>query len=97
MEIYGMRFRCNSVITTTVTLPAVSVVSSSANLQLWNFKATGTAMAAEIRGTSDDTWSETGIIWSIQPAFGAALDIKTLNSASTGLWYQWDIAIPRTI
>jgi hypothetical protein len=73
------------------SIPAGSSISS-ASLQLWNWKATGAAMPAELRGGSVDSWTETGITWNTQPVFGAALVTQTLDSASTGLWYNWDIS-----
>jgi 2',3'-cyclic-nucleotide 2'-phosphodiesterase (5'-nucleotidase family) len=72
-------------------IPASATITG-ANLQLWNFKATGPAMAAELLGGSDDSWTETGINWSNQPAFGASLATRTLDSAVTALWYQWDVS-----
>jgi len=65
---------------------------SGAILQLWNWKSTGASMPAEVHGASDDSWTETGIKWNNQPAFGtAALDTQTLNAGNTALWYNWDV------
>jgi 2',3'-cyclic-nucleotide 2'-phosphodiesterase/3'-nucleotidase/5'-nucleotidase len=64
---------------------------SSANLQLWNWKATGAALPAEVRGGTDDGWTETGITWNTQPAFGPALATQTLAAGSSNLWYDWNV------
>jgi hypothetical protein len=64
---------------------------SSASLQLWNWKSTGAALPAEVCGGNDDTWSETGITWNTQPAYGAALSSQTLAAGTTNLWYNWDV------
>ncbi|HUJ16750.1 MAG TPA: MBG domain-containing protein [Nitrospirota bacterium] len=65
---------------------------SGASLQLWDWKATGAALPAEVRGGSDDTWTETGITWNTQPALGAAaLDTQTLAAATANLWYNWNV------
>ncbi|MFA7061944.1 MAG: MBG domain-containing protein, partial [Pedobacter sp.] len=72
-------------------LPA-GITIASANLQLWNWKVAGASMPSEVRGGSDDSWTETGINWSNQPGYGAALITQTLDSTSTNIWYQWDIS-----
>jgi 2',3'-cyclic-nucleotide 2'-phosphodiesterase (5'-nucleotidase family) len=65
---------------------------SSASLQLWDWKATGASMPAEVRGGSDDSWTETGITWATQPVLsGTALDTQTLAAGTANLWYNWDV------
>jgi 2',3'-cyclic-nucleotide 2'-phosphodiesterase (5'-nucleotidase family) len=71
-------------------IPAGSTISS-ATLQLWNWKSTGAALPVEVRGASSDSWTETGITWNSQPAFGAVLDTQTLAAGSSNLWYYWNI------
>ena len=41
-------------------------------------------------GGADDTWTESGLTWNTQPAFGAALDTQTLAQTSS-LWYSWNV------
>jgi hypothetical protein len=65
---------------------------SAASLQLWDWKATGAALPAEVHGGNDDSWTETGITWNSQPAFGAtALDTQTLAVGTSNVWYNWDV------
>jgi hypothetical protein len=49
-------------------------------------------MSAEIRGGADDSWTETGITWGTQPAFGAAIATQSLDPATSNVWYQWDVS-----
>ncbi len=71
-------------------IPAGATITS-ANLQLWNWKVAGAPMPAEVRGGTDDTWTETGTTWNTQPAFGAVVSTQTLDSAASNIWYQWDV------
>jgi len=71
-------------------IPAGMTVSS-ANLKLWNWKSTGASLPAEVHGGNDDTWTETGITWNSQPAFGASLSSQTLVSGTSNVWYNWDV------
>ena len=71
-------------------LPSGTAISSAV-LQLWDWKAAGASLPTEVRGGVDDGWTETGITWSSQPAFGAALDTQTLVSGTSNLWYNWDV------
>lgn len=71
------------------TLPAGTNITG-ATLQLWNFRAAGAALPVEARGGADDSWTETGLTWNTQPAFGAALDTQTLAQTSS-LWYGWNV------
>jgi 2',3'-cyclic-nucleotide 2'-phosphodiesterase (5'-nucleotidase family) len=72
------------------TLPAGTAITG-ATLQLWNYKSTGAALPVEVRGSSTDTWTETGLNWNNQPLFGSALATQTLASGATNLWYSWDV------
>ena len=45
----------------------------------------------EVRGATDDTWTETGVTWNNQPAFGSVLDTQTLSSGTTNVWYNWNV------
>ena len=71
------------------SLPAGTNITG-ATLQLWNFRAAGAALPVEARGGADDTWTESGLTWNTQPAFGAALDTQTLAQTSS-LWYSWNV------
>ena len=71
-------------------LPAGATITS-ATLQLYDWGAAGAALPTEVRGGSDDTWTETGINWNNQPAFGAALATQTLAANTYNLWYNWDV------
>ena len=72
-------------------IPSGATISDAA-LQLWDWKSTGAALPAEVRGGNDDSWTEGGINWSNQPAFGAtALDTQTLAAGQTALWYNWNV------
>jgi hypothetical protein len=72
------------------SLPAGPTVTG-ATLQLWNFSAAGAAMPAEVRSSSDDAWTEAGITWNTQPAFGSPLDTVTFAAGATNLWYSWNV------
>ena len=72
------------------TLPAGQAVTG-ATLQLWNWKATGAALAAEVEGATSDTWTETGLTWNTQPAFGSALDTQTFAAGAANLYYNWNV------
>jgi hypothetical protein len=71
-------------------IPAGSTISG-ATLQLWNWKSTGAALPVEVHGATDDTWTETGLNWSNQPALGSVLDTQTLASGTTNVWYGWNV------
>jgi 2',3'-cyclic-nucleotide 2'-phosphodiesterase (5'-nucleotidase family) len=74
------------------SIPSSAVVSS-ATLQLYNWKSTGEAVPAEAHAGTDDTWTETGITWSTQPAFDAVdvLDTQTLAAGAINVWYSWNV------
>ena len=44
-----------------------------------------------MRGGTTDTWTETGINWNNQPAFGPQLSTQTLAAGTVNLWYNWDV------
>lgn len=71
-------------------IPAGSTISSAV-LQMWNWKSTGPALPVEARGSATDTWTETGITWSSQPALGSVLDTQTLASGVSNAWYYWNL------
>lgn len=65
------------------------VVGARLKLSCW--KAGVGDMPATVHGADDDTWTETGLTWNNQPAYGAALDTLTLAAGQTGIWYGWDV------
>jgi 2',3'-cyclic-nucleotide 2'-phosphodiesterase (5'-nucleotidase family) len=71
-------------------LPAGAEVAG-ARLKLYCWKAGTADMAATVHGADDDSWTETGITWNNQPAWGAPLAAATLTAGRTGLWYTWDV------
>jgi hypothetical protein len=71
-------------------IPAGSTITSAV-LQLWNWKSTGAAMPVEVRSSTTDTWTETGITYNNQPVLGNVLDTQTLASGVTNAWYSWDV------
>jgi 2',3'-cyclic-nucleotide 2'-phosphodiesterase (5'-nucleotidase family) len=72
------------------TLPAGLSVTA-ASLQLWNWKSTGASLPTEVRGITDDTWTETGLTYNNQPALGTVLDTVTLAAGATDLTYGWSV------
>jgi hypothetical protein len=72
------------------TIPAGATITS-ANLQMYCWKATGSNMDTSCHSSTDDTWLETGINWNTQPAYGSALDTKTLAVGVTSVWYSWNV------
>jgi len=74
-------------------LPSGSTIIGAA-LQMYCWKATGPAIAAEVRGGSDDSWIESGtggLTWNTQPGYGSVLDTQTLAAGAANLWYSWDV------
>lgn len=71
------------------SIPANSTITS-ATLQLWNWKSTGPAFPVEVRG-APDSWTETGITWTSQPAPGDVLDTQTLAAGTANAWYSWNV------
>jgi 2',3'-cyclic-nucleotide 2'-phosphodiesterase (5'-nucleotidase family) len=63
---------------------------TSAKLRLYCWKAQGGDMDAAVHGVADG-WTETGLTWSNQPSYGAALDTVTLANGQTSRWYEWDV------
>lgn len=66
---------------------------TGATLQLWDWKATGAALPVEVRGGSDDTWSESAINWNTQAGIATApvLDTQTLAAGTVNVWYNWNV------
>lgn len=71
------------------SIPANSTIAS-ATLTLWNWKSTGPAFPVEVRSGAD-SWTESGITWSTQPAPGNVLDSQTLASGTINTWYSWNV------
>jgi 2',3'-cyclic-nucleotide 2'-phosphodiesterase (5'-nucleotidase family) len=71
-------------------IPSGSIISN-ATLQLWNWKSTGVSLPVEVRSGSNDSWTETGITYANQPAFGGVLDTQTLASGAVNAWYGWNV------
>ncbi len=72
------------------TLPA-GLTISGAQLQLFNWKSTGAALAAEVDGATSDSWTETGLTWNTQPSFGSAIDTQTFAAGATNIYYNWNV------
>jgi 2',3'-cyclic-nucleotide 2'-phosphodiesterase (5'-nucleotidase family) len=64
---------------------------TGANLQLWDWRAAGAALPTEVRSGLTDTWTETGINWNNQPAFGDQLSTQILAAGTLNVWYNWDV------
>ena len=71
-------------------IPAGSTITS-ATLQLWNWKSAGPSMPVEVRSSSTDSWTETGITWNTQPSLGDVLDTQTLASGTSNVLYSWNV------
>lgn len=71
-------------------IPAGSTITN-ATLQMWNWTSAGAALAVEVDAVTDDTWTETGITWNTQPAFGAAIDTQTFAAATKNVWRNWNV------
>ncbi len=72
------------------SLPA-GVTITSAQLQLYCWSAGTAALPVSVSGGTTDVWTETGITWSAQPAFGSALTTQTLVPGAVNLYYNWDV------
>lgn len=72
------------------SLPANTTITN-ATLNLFCWSATGASAPTAVCGGTDDTWTETGITFNSQPAFGAAIDTQTLASGVTSAWYTWNV------
>lgn len=71
-------------------IPGTSTITS-AQLQLYCWSAGTAALPVSVSGGSSDSWTETGINWNNQPAFGSALSTQTLATGATNLYYSWDV------
>jgi hypothetical protein len=71
-------------------IPTGSTITG-ASLQLWNWKATGAALPVEVRGATIDSWTEGGLNYANQPAFGSVIDTQTLAAGVTNVWYGWNV------
>ncbi|MBT8340019.1 MAG: bifunctional metallophosphatase/5'-nucleotidase [Desulfatitalea sp.] len=74
----------------------IGVTITSAKLRLHCWKAQNGNMDASVHGASA-TWTEAGITWNTQPAFGIAEDTVTLTNGQTGRWYEWDVTTYVTV
>ncbi len=66
---------------------ASNIVSAKLVLEPSSTGSTASSTQIQIKAVSDDSWSESGIIWNNKPAQGTVLDSKA-GSAST---MEWDI------
>jgi len=71
-------------------IPAGATISNAV-LNIYCFGTAGDSMPAALCGGTSDTWTETGITWNTQPAFGSALQTQTLSSTSANNWLNWDV------
>lgn len=69
----------------------VGATITSAQLQLYVWSAASTSMTVAVSGSTNDTWTETGITWNTQPTFGATLDTEVFDAGGTNLLYSWDV------
>lgn len=72
------------------SIPAGSTITS-AQLQLYCWSAAASPMTVAVSGSTTDTWTETGITWNTQPAFGASLDTEVFDAGATNLLYSFDV------
>jgi 2',3'-cyclic-nucleotide 2'-phosphodiesterase (5'-nucleotidase family) len=72
------------------SIPAGSTITG-ASLQIWNWKATGAALPVEVRSATIDSWTENGLTYANQPAFGSVIDTQTLAAGVTNVWYGWNV------
>jgi 2',3'-cyclic-nucleotide 2'-phosphodiesterase (5'-nucleotidase family) len=71
------------------SLPSGAVITS-AQLQLYCFSAASAELDIAVAGGSSDSWTETGITWNTQPAFGSTLDTVAMVPGTTDT-YSWDV------
>ena len=69
---------------------------TSAKLRLFEYSrfsdtADNVDLAAEVAGSTDDSWVETSISWSNQPSFGSALSSATFAANVDDVWYEFDV------
>jgi 2',3'-cyclic-nucleotide 2'-phosphodiesterase / 3'-nucleotidase / 5'-nucleotidase len=70
---------------------AAGTAVQSAVLRVYCWRATGPDLDVAACGSANDLWTETGITWASQPAFGAAEDSVTLRAGQANVWYEWDV------
>ena len=73
-------------------LPANVTAISAARLKLYCFQGSTAAMSASAYSVADDTWTESGVKWSNQPAFGTALATLNLQPAAINTWQTWGVS-----
>jgi len=75
------------------SLTNVSSAVTGARLKMYCWKAAGESMPVVALGSTDDTWTETGLNWNNQPDVSVALpqSTNTLSTGITGVWYTWDV------
>ena len=72
------------------SIPAGSTITS-AQLQLYCWSAATAQMTVGVSGSTNDTWTETGINWNTQPTFGSTLDTEVFDAGATNLLYSFDV------
>lgn len=72
------------------SLPASSNITG-ARLQMVCWKVAGASLSADAYGSTNDSWTETGLTWNNQPdptTWGSVLSSVTLSGIAT---YTWDV------
>nr|WP_321403849.1 DNRLRE domain-containing protein [uncultured Desulfobacter sp.] len=65
---------------------------NSATLRMWCWKSdTDEDMTANVHGSTDDAWTETGITWNNQPSYEAVSDSQTMTANTEAYWVEWDV------
>lgn len=65
---------------------------NAATLRLWCWKSdSADDMTADVHGSTDDTWTEGGITWNNQPAYGALVDSQPMTANHEDYWVEWDV------
>ncbi|MGD9506026.1 MAG: DNRLRE domain-containing protein, partial [Syntrophobacteraceae bacterium] len=74
------------------SLPAGATIVS-AKLRLYCWKADDADdLSASVYGSDDDSWTESGLTWSGQPAYGStALSSVELVANDEDKWIEWDV------
>jgi 2',3'-cyclic-nucleotide 2'-phosphodiesterase (5'-nucleotidase family) len=76
----------------TGQIPAGATINS-AKLRMWCWKSdTADNMTADVHGSTDDAWTETGITWNTQPSYkAAAIDSQAMTANTQDYWVEWDV------